>query len=59
MYEFTAEQEQAEFDYHRAQMIAKSMLDDGQISLVEYHKLTELNRHSFSPFLAEIMPRMT
>lgn len=59
MYEFTAEQEQAEFDYHRAQMIAKSMLDEGLISLSEYTKITELNCQSFSPFLAEIMPRMT
>jgi len=59
MYEFTAEQEQAEFNYHRAQRTAKTMLNDGMISLSEYNKLTELNRQSFSPFLAEIMPKTT
>jgi len=59
MYEFTTEQEQTEFDYHRAQRTAKTMLDDGLISLLEYNKLTELNRQSFSPFLAEIMPKTT
>lgn len=41
------------------QKIAKSMLDNGLISLEEYNKLTELNRQTFSPFLAEIMPKMT
>lgn len=59
MYEFTAEHEQAEFDYHRAKIIAEIMLDCGLISLSEYNKLIELNRQSFSPFLAEIMPEMT
>lgn len=59
MYEFTAKQEQAEFDYCRAQLIANTMLNEGLISLVEYTKLTELNRQSFSPFLAEIMPQIT
>ena len=59
MYEFTQKQEQDEFDYHRAQLIAKTMLDEGLISLSEYTKITELNCQSFSPFLAEIMPNMT
>ena len=59
MYEFTEKQEQAEVDYYRAEQIAKSMLDNGLISLVEYNKLTELNRQTFSPFLAEIMSKMT
>lgn len=59
MYEFTEEQEQSEFDYHRAKIIAEIMLDYGLISLSEYNKLIELNRQSFSPFLAEIMPEMT
>lgn len=59
MYEISKEQEQAEFDYHRGQLIIKTMLDEGLISLCEYNKITELNRQYFSPFLAEIMLKMT
>lgn len=44
MYEINREQEQAEFDYHRGQLIIKTMLDEGLISLCEYNKITELNR---------------
>ena len=53
---FTAEQFQRDVDYYRAQKIASSLLSSGLISLVQFNKLTELNRKSFSPFLAEIMP---
>ncbi len=59
MQKFTEQQEQAEIDYYRAEKIAKTMLNSELISLCEYNKLTELNRQSFSPFLAEIMPKMT
>lgn len=59
MYEFTKEQEQSESDYYRAQNIIKTMLDNGFISLLEFNKITELNRQTFSPFLAEIMPKKT
>ncbi|MCP1102338.1 hypothetical protein M2454_001787 [Aequitasia blattaphilus] len=59
MYEISKAQEQAEFDYHRGQIIIKTMLDEGLISLCEYNKITELNRQDFSPFLAEIMPKLT
>lgn len=58
-YFFTAEQFQRDVDYYRAQNIAKSMLDTGLISLSQFNKLTALNRKSFSPFLHEIMPKMT
>ena len=54
---FTPEQFQRDVDYYRAQSIAKAMLDSGLISLSQFDKLTVLNRKSFSPFLAEIMPK--
>lgn len=50
------EQLQREVDYVRSQQTLKSMLDCGLISLSEFNKITELNRKTFSPFLAEIMP---
>mgnify|MGYP001397434154 CR=1 FL=1 len=56
---FTEEQFQKDMDYYRAQSITKSMLDAGLISLSQFDKLTALNRKSFSPFLHEIMPKMT
>ena len=49
---FTPEQFQKDIDYYRAQIITKAMLDAELISLEEYHKLSELNAKSFSPFLA-------
>ena len=56
---FTREQFQKDVDYYRAQRIARSMLDAGLISLRQFCSLTALNRTSFSPFLAQIMPKMT
>lgn len=50
------EQMQREVDYVRAQQILTSMLDKGLITLSEFNKITELNRKTFSPLLAEIMP---
>jgi hypothetical protein len=50
------EQMQREVDYVRAQQILVSMLETELISLSEFNKITELNRKTFSPFLAEIMP---
>ena len=50
------EQLQREVDYVRAQQALKSMLDCGLISLSEFDKITALNRKSFSPALAQIMP---
>ena len=47
---------QNEFDYYRTQKILESLLSTGLISLLEFDKITELNRQYFSPFLAEIMP---
>lgn len=50
---------QSDYDYFRAQEVAKSMLDSGLISLSEFNRLTQLNRETFSPILAEIMPKIT
>lgn len=50
------EQLQREVDYVRAQRMLESMLHIGLISLSEFDKITALNRESFSPVLAGIMP---
>lgn len=50
---------QRDYDYFRAQEVAKAMLDAGLISLVEFNKLTQINRDTFSPMLREIMPKIT
>lgn len=50
---------QQDYDYFRAQKVAKSMLDSGFISLSEFNKLTLLNRQTFSPILVEIMSKIT
>ena len=46
---------QREVDYVRAQQILTAMMNYGLISLSEFNKITELNRKTFSPLLAEIM----
>ena len=48
-----------EYGYYMAQKWLESLLDKGKISVAEFNKITEKNRQSFSPFLAEIMPKMT
>ena len=50
---------QQDYDYFMAQKVAEKMLSDGLISLSEFNKLTQINRDTFSPFLAEIMPKIT
>ena len=47
-----------ELDFWRAQRILASMLDTALISLSEFNKISALNRQSFSPALAQIMPDM-
>lgn len=56
---FTTEELQREYNYHMAQKLLKSLLDIGLISEGEFNKITEKNRQTFSPYLAEIMPEMT
>ena len=55
---FTQDRIRGDLDYHRAQTIAKKMLDDGLISVAEWNKLTVINRETFSPLFVEIMPKI-
>lgn len=50
------EQLQREFDYIQAEKLLRKMLENGLITEVEFNKIDTLNRQTFSPFLAEIMP---
>ena len=50
------EQLQREYDYFLAQQILESMLKNNLITADEFNKITALNRQSFSPALAQIMP---
>lgn len=52
----STEQLQREFDYIKAEKLMKKMLEQGLITEVEFHKINALNRQTFSPTLAEIMP---
>ncbi|SHH59553.1 SHOCT domain-containing protein [Clostridium grantii] len=53
---YTQEELQREYDYILAQKILKSIFEKGLISVEEFNKITGLNRQTFSPYLAEIMP---
>ena len=50
------EQLQREFDYIQAEKLLRKMLQKGLITEAEFNKIDVLNRQTFSPFLAEIMP---
>lgn len=50
---------QQDYNYFMTQKTADLMLSAGLISLVEFNKLTQINRDTFSPFLVEIMPKIT
>ncbi len=50
------EQLQREFDYIQAEKLLNKMLEKGLISEAEFNKITALNRQTFSPLLAELMP---
>ncbi|MEC1780010.1 SHOCT domain-containing protein [Ornithinibacillus sp. 4-3] len=50
------EQLQREFDYIQAEKLLRKMLQKGLITEAEFNKIDALNRQTFSPFLAEIMP---
>jgi hypothetical protein len=52
----STEKLQTEFDYYRAEKILRQMLKKGLISRAEFNKIVRLNRESFSPMLAQIMP---
>ena len=46
-----------ELNYYRAQKITEMLYEQGMISFVVYDKLTELNRRSFSPMFADLLPK--
>lgn len=50
---------QQDYDFFMAQEASKALLSAGLISLVEFNKLTQINRDTFSPMFAEIMPKIT
>jgi hypothetical protein len=54
--EITAEELQREIDYFRSQRLLRTLLEKELITPFEFNKITELNRKTFLPFLAEIMP---
>ncbi len=56
---FTTEELEQEYDYYMAQKLLEKMLGAGLISVAEFNKITAKNRQTFSPFLSEIMPKMT
>ena len=56
---FTTEELEKEYDYYMAQKLLEKMLGTGLISVDEFNKIAAKNRQTFSPFLSEIMPKMT
>jgi Ca2+-binding EF-hand superfamily protein len=50
------EELQREFDYYRAEKLLNQMLENGLITEEEFKKIMLLNRETFSPMLAQIMP---
>ena len=46
-----------EINYFKAQSITELLYQQGLISFVEYDKLTELNRQTFSPLYSDLLPK--
>lgn len=46
-----------EINYHKVQTITELLYLKDLISFVEYDKLTELNRKTFSPLFADLLPK--
>lgn len=46
-----------EINYYKAQAITELLYARGMITVVEYDKLSELNRKSFSPLYADLLPK--
>ncbi len=46
-----------EINYHKAQAITGLLYTQGLIAFVEYDKLTELNRQTFSPLYSDLFPK--
>ncbi len=52
----TNEQLACEYNYYLVQKLLKKALSEKLITVDEFNKISEKNRLSFSPVLAEIMP---
>ena len=46
-----------EINYYRAQKITEQLYAAGMISFDEYDKITALNRKTFSPIYADLLPK--
>lgn len=46
-----------EINYYRAQILTRLLFENDLITAGECDKLTELNRASFSPSLADLLPK--
>ena len=46
-----------EINYFRAQTITRLLFESGMITADECDKLSELNRESFSPMFADLLPK--
>ena len=46
-----------EINFYRAQAITELLYASGKITFDEYDKLTELNRQTFSPMYADLLPK--
>ena len=46
-----------EINYYKAQAITELLYARGMITFDEYDKLTDLNRRSFSPLYADLLPK--
>lgn len=46
-----------EINYYKAQEITEMLYAKGMITFDEYDKLTDLNRRSFSPLYADLLPK--
>lgn len=54
---YTAERIQGELYFHMAQRIAQTLLADKLISQKEFYILSDINRETFPPLFAEILPK--
>ncbi len=46
-----------EINYYKAQAITELLYASSMITFDEYDKLTEMNRQTFSPLLADLLPK--
>ena len=46
-----------EINYYKAQAITELLYAKGMITFDEYDKLTDLNRQTFSPLYADLLPK--